>query len=142
MCVDGSVAVTSTLPTPPPRHVAAAARVRDVPGAGGRPAPARAHRGAPQQEVEHGQLLGPPQQTRLRERGRGRRGGPSPGGVHHENIPYGQSSAKLPVILSPSYLIIQSFSHLVTLSLAHLVTWSLRSLGHLVTQSLGHYFHH
>ena len=87
MCVDGSVAVTSTLPTPPPRHVAAAARVRDVPGAGGWPAPARAHRGAPEQEVEHGQLLGPPQQTRLRERGRGRRGGPSPGGVLHENIP-------------------------------------------------------
>ena len=88
MCLGGSVAVTSTLPTPPPRHVAAAARVRDVPGAGGRPrpAPARARRGAPQQEVEHGQLLGPPQQTRLRERGRGRRGGPSPGGVHHENM--------------------------------------------------------
>ena len=39
------------------------------------------------------------------------------------NIPYGQSSAKLPV----------------TRSLGHLVTWS---LGHLVTQSYDHYFQH
>ena len=31
------------------------------------------------------------------------------------NIPYGQLSAKLPVILSPSHLIIWSFSHLVFL---------------------------
>ena len=43
------------------------------------------------------------------------------------NIPYGQSSAKLPVILSPRNLVIWSFSHLVTRSLGHLVTWS---LGH------------
>ena len=47
------------------------------------------------------------------------------------NIPYGQSSAKLPVILTPGHLIIQSFGHLVTWSLGHLVTWS---LGHSVTQ--------
>ena len=51
------------------------------------------------------------------------------------NIPYGQLSAKLPVILSLSHLtfghlIIQSFSHSVTLSLGHSVTWS---LGHSVT---------
>ena len=40
--------------------------------------------------------------------------------VSNKNIPYGQSSAKLPV----------------TWSLDHLVTWS---LGHSVTRSLGHY---
>ena len=51
------------------------------------------------------------------------------------NIPYGQSSAKLPVILSPSHLVIWSFSHSVTRSLGHSVT---RSLGHSVTQSPGH----
>ena len=39
------------------------------------------------------------------------------------NIPYGQSSAKLPV----------------TQLLGHSVTWS---PSHLVTQSLGHYFQH
>ena len=53
----------------------------------------------------------------------------------HTNIPYNQSSAKLPVILPPSHLIIQSFVHSVPWSLGHLVT---RSLGHSVTQSLGH----
>ena len=48
-----------------------------------------------------------------------------------KNIPYGQSSAKLPVILS--------LGHSVSLSLGHSVTWS---LGHSVNQSLGHYFQH
>ena len=44
-------------------------------------------------------------------------------------MPSGQSSAKLPVILSPSQLINLSLSHFVTRSLGHLVTWS---LGHSV----------
>ena len=59
------------------------------------------------------------------------------------NIPYGQSSAKLPVILSPSNLVIQSLGHSVIQSLGHSVIPSLdhsviQSLGHLVIQSLGH----
>ena len=75
------------------------------------------------------------------------------------NIPSGQSSAKLPVILSPSDPVTWSTGHSVTRSLGHSVTWSLghpvtrspghpvtwspghsvtRSLGHPVTRSLGH----
>ena len=45
-------------------------------------------------------------------------------------MPYSQSSVKLPVILSPSHLVIQSFSHLVTWSLGHSVTQSLLSSCH------------
>ena len=37
-------------------------------------------------------------------------------------MPYGQSSVKLPVILSPSHSVIWSLGHLVTQSLGHLVT--------------------
>ena len=55
--------------------------------------------------------------------------------VSMKNIPYGQSCAKLPVILSPSHLVIWSLGHLVTWSLGHLVTWS---LSHSVTRSLNH----
>ena len=49
------------------------------------------------------------------------------------NIPYGQSSAKLSVILLFGHL---SLGHCVTRSLGHLLTWS---LSHSVTCSLGHY---
>ena len=52
--------------------------------------------------------------------------------VIYASIPYGQSSAKLPVILSPIHL---AFGHLIIQSFSHSVAWS---LGHLVTQSLGH----
>ena len=64
--------------------------------------------------------------------------------IHYtQNIPYGQSSAKLPVTWSLGHSVTQSLGHLVTWSLGHLVTWSLghsvtRSLGHSVTRSLGH----
>ena len=57
----------------------------------------------------------------------------------NSNIPYGQSSAKLPVTRSLGHLVTWSLGHLVTRSLGHLVTWS---HGHLVTQSYGHYFQH
>merc|ERR1712242_507701 len=60
-----------------------------------------------------------------------------------KNIPYSQSSAKLPATQSLSHSVTRSISHLVTRSLSHFVTWSLghlvnQSLGHLVTWSLGH----
>ena len=60
-----------------------------------------------------------------------------------ENIPYGQSSAKLTVTRSLGHSVTWSLGHLVTRSLGHSVTWSLghsvtQSLGHSVTQSLGH----
>ena len=62
--------------------------------------------------------------------------------IHHRedkyirrNIPYGQSSAKLPVTWSLGHLVTQSLCHLVTRSLSYLVTWS---LSHSVTRSLGH----
>ena len=54
-----------------------------------------------------------------------------------KNIPSGQSSAKLPVILSLGHLVTRSLGHPVIWSLGHLVTWS---LSHSVTWSLGHYF--
>ena len=44
-----------------------------------------------------------------------------------KNIPYGQSSAKLPVILSPSQLAIMSLGHSVTQSFGHSVIISLFS---------------
>ena len=62
------------------------------------------------------------------------------------NIPYGQSSAKLPVTRSHGHSFTQSLGHLVTRPLGHLVIWSLshsvtrslgQPLGHSVTQSLG-----
>ena len=60
--------------------------------------------------------------------------------VHtRKNIPYGQSSAKLPVTQSLSQSATQSLGHLVTWSLSHLVTQSLGSLwslSHLVIRSL------
>ena len=66
----------------------------------------------------------------------------APRRYHHkhyfENIPSGQSSAKLPVILSLGHSVTWSLGHLVIWSLGHLVTWS---LGHLVIQSLGHSGH-
>ena len=55
------------------------------------------------------------------------------------NIPYGQSSAKLPVTRSFGHLVIRSLGHSVTWSLGHLVT---PSLGHLVTQSYDPNFQH
>ena len=70
------------------------------------------------------------------------------------SIPYGQSSAKIPVILSPSHLVIWSFSHLIIQSFdhsviwsfdhliiwsfSHLVIWSLESFGHAVIWSCGY----
>ena len=61
--------------------------------------------------------------------------------IIHWNIPYGygQSSAKLPVILSSCHPVIWSFDQ----SLGHSITWSYghsvtQSLGHLVTRSIGH----
>ena len=42
----------------------------------------------------------------------------------HKNIPYGQSSAKLPVIWSFDHLVTRSLGYSVNLSLGHLVTWS------------------
>ena len=51
------------------------------------------------------------------------------------NIPYGQSSAKLPVPQLHSHLVTRSLGHSVTLSLGHSITWS---LGHSITWSLGH----
>ena len=47
------------------------------------------------------------------------------------NIPYGQLSAKLPVILSLGHSVTWSLGHSVSRSLGHSVT---RSLGHLVTR--------
>ena len=51
------------------------------------------------------------------------------------NIPSGQSSAKLPVILSLGHSVTWSLGPLVTWSLGHSVTWS---LCHSVTLSLCH----
>ena len=44
-----------------------------------------------------------------------------------KNIPYGQSSAKLPVTQLFGHLVTQSLGHSVTQSLGHLVTWSPRA---------------
>ena len=49
----------------------------------------------------------------------------------HKNIPYGQSSAKLPITWSLGYKVTWSLGYKVTWSLSHLVTWS---LSHSVTR--------
>ena len=51
------------------------------------------------------------------------------------NIPYSQSSAKLPVIRSSGHQVIRSSGHLVIWSSGHLVIWS---SGHQVNMSLDH----
>ena len=53
----------------------------------------------------------------------------------YKNIPYGQSSANLPLTRSLGHSVAQLLSHLVTWSLGRSVT---QSLGHSVTWSLGH----
>ena len=66
-------------------------------------------------------------------------------GFKISNIPYGQSSAKLPVTWSLGHTRSHTWTqgHLVTRSLGNSVTWSLNclvnwSFGHTVTWSLGH----
>ena len=67
-------------------------------------------------------------------------------GFKISNIPYGQSSAKLPVTWSLGHTRSHTWTqgHLVTRSLGNSVTWSLNclvnwSFGHTVTWSLGHF---
>ena len=55
--------------------------------------------------------------------------------IYYINIPYGQSSAKLPVIQSFGRLVIQSFGHSVMRSFGHAI---ILSFGHSILQSFGH----